>query len=64
MANILCRTKVRFNYDIRKNVDPFLVLVPIKYMPIFSAVVLFCFDKFEDNQNEKVVNIFPNVIVN
>ena len=31
---------------------------------IISAVGLFCFDKFEDNQNEKVFNIFPNVIVN
>ena len=32
-------------------------------MPIISAVALFCFDKFEDNQNEKVFNIFPNIIV-
>ena len=31
-------------------------------MPIISSVGLFCFDKFEDNQNEKVFNIFPNVI--
>ena len=33
-------------------------------MPIISAVGLFSFDKFEDNQNEKVFNIFPNVTVN
>ena len=38
--------------------------VPIKYMPIISTVGLICFDKFEYNQNEKVFNIFPNVIVN
>ena len=37
---------------------------PIKYMPIISAVGLFCSGKFEDSQNEKVFNIFPNVIVN
>ena len=29
-------------------------IVPIKYMPIISAVGLFRFDKFEDVQNEKV----------
>ena len=39
-------------------------IVPRKYMPIISSVGLFCFDKFEDNQNEKVLNIFPNVILN
>ena len=37
---------------------------PTEYMPIISDVVLFCLDKFEDNQNEKVFNIFSNVIVN
>ena len=40
------------------------IIVPIKYMPVISAVGLFCFDKFVDNQNEKVFNIFPNIIVN
>ena len=39
-------------------------IVPTKYMHIISAVGLFCIDKFEDNQNEKVFRIFPNVIVN
>ena len=29
---------------------------PLKYMLIISAVGLVCFDKFEDNQNEKVFN--------
>ena len=37
-------------------------IVPIKHMPIISTVGLFWFDKFEDNQNEKVFNIFSNVI--
>ena len=31
-------------------------IVPRKYMPIISAVGLFCFDKFEETPNEKVVN--------
>ena len=39
-------------------------IVPIKYMPIISAVGLFCFDKFEDNQTRKCSTFFPNVIVN
>ena len=33
-------------------------IVPRKYMPIISAVGLFCYDKFEETPNEKVVNIF------
>ena len=33
-------------------------------MPIISAVGLFCFDKFEDNQTRKCSTFFPNVIVN
>ena len=41
-----------------------LLFDSVEYMPIISAVGLFCFDKFEDNQNEKVFNIFPNVMVN
>ena len=32
-------------------------IVPRKYMPIISAVGLFCCDKFEDTPNEKVVNM-------
>ena len=39
-------------------------IIPIKYMPIFSTVGLFCFDKFEDNQTRKYSTFFPNVIVN
>ena len=35
-----------------------------KYVPTISAVGLFCSNKFEDNQNKKVFNIFPDVIVN
>ena len=31
-------------------------IVLIKYMPIISAVGLFCCDKFEETPNEKVVN--------
>ena len=38
-------------------------IVPRKYMPIISTVGLYCFDKFEDNENKKVFIIFPNVIV-
>ena len=33
-------------------------IVPIKYMPIISAVGLLCFDKFEEKPKEKVFNIF------
>ena len=36
----------------------------IRTMPIISAVGLFCFDKFEDNQTRKCPTFFPNVIVN
>ena len=32
-------------------------IVPRKYMPIISAVGLFCYDKFEEIPNEKVVNM-------
>ena len=32
-------------------------IVPRKYMPIISAVGLFCCDKFEETPNEKVVNM-------
>ena len=32
-------------------------IVPRKYMPIISAFGLFCYDKFEENPNEKVVNM-------
>ena len=32
-------------------------IVPIKYMPIISVVGLFCYDKFEETPNEKVVNM-------
>ena len=32
-------------------------IVPRKYMPIISAVGLFCFDKFEETLNVKVVNM-------
>ena len=32
-------------------------IVPRKYMPIISAVGLFCYDKFEETPNEKVVNM-------
>ena len=32
-------------------------IVPRKYMPIISAVGLFCYDKFEEPPNEKVVNM-------
>ena len=39
-------------------------IVPIKYMPIISAVGLLCFDKSEDNQARKCSTFFPNVIVN
>ena len=28
-----------------------------KYMPIISAVGLFCYDKFEETPNEKMVNM-------
>ena len=34
------------------------MIVPRKYsMPIISAVGLFCYDKFEETPNEKVVNM-------
>ena len=32
-------------------------LIPRKYMPIISAVELFCYNKFEETSNEKVVNM-------
>ena len=32
-------------------------IVPRKYMPIISAIGLFCYDKFEETSNEKVVNM-------
>ena len=32
--------------------------VPIKYMPIISAVGLFCIDKLEDNQTRKCSTFF------
>ena len=32
-------------------------IVPRKYMPIISPVGLFCYDKFEETPNEKVVNM-------
>ena len=32
-------------------------IFPRKYMPIISAVGLFCYDKFEETPNEKVVNM-------
>ena len=32
-------------------------IVPRKYMPIISAVGLFCCDKFEETPNEKVSNM-------
>ena len=32
-------------------------IVPRKYVPIISAVGLFCYDKFEETANEKVVNM-------
>ena len=35
-----------------------LYIVPIKYMPITSAVGLFCIDKFEDNQTRKCSTFF------
>ena len=41
-----------------------VTIVPIKYMPIISAVGLLCFDKSEDNQARKCSTFFPNVIVN
>ena len=33
-------------------------IVSIKYMPIISAVGLFCIDKFEDNQMRKCSTFF------
>ena len=33
------------------------IIVLRKYMPIISAVGLFCCDKFEETPNEKVVNM-------
>ena len=33
------------------------MIVARKYMPIVSAVGLFCCDKFEETPNEKVVNM-------
>ena len=35
----------------------FRTIVPRNYMPIISAVGLFCCDKFEETPNEKGVNI-------
>ena len=32
-------------------------IVPRKYMPIISTVGLFCYDKFEETPNEKVINM-------
>ena len=32
-------------------------IVPRKYVPISSAVGLFCSDKFEETPNEKVINM-------
>ena len=32
-------------------------IVPRKYMPIISAVGLFCCDKFEETANKKVSNL-------
>ena len=32
-------------------------LVPRKFMPIISSVRLFCYNKFEETPNEKVVNM-------
>ena len=32
-------------------------IVPRKYMPLISAVGLFCCDKFEETPNEKVSNM-------
>ena len=32
-------------------------IVPRKNMPIISTVGVFCYDKFEETPNEKVVNI-------
>ena len=32
-------------------------VVPTKYMPIISAVGLFCYGKFEETPNEKMVNM-------
>ena len=33
------------------------IIAQRKYMPIISAVGLFCYDKFEETPNEKVVNM-------
>ena len=33
------------------------MIVPRKYMPIISAVGLFCCDKFEETQNKKAINL-------
>ena len=45
-------------------------IVRRKYMPIISAVGFFCYDKFEETPNEKVVNMtkltkpyFKNLLV-
>ena len=32
-------------------------IVPRKYMPIISAVGIFCYNKFEETPNEKVVKM-------
>ena len=32
-------------------------IIPRKYMPMISAIGLFCYDKFEETSNEKVVNM-------
>ena len=38
-------------------IDLLGAIVPRKYIPILSTVWLFCCDKFEETQNEKVVNM-------
>ena len=37
-------------------------IVPRKYMPIISAVGLFCCDKLEETPNEKVINMSKLII--
>ena len=32
-------------------------IIPRKYMPLISAVGPFCYDKFEETPNEKVINM-------
>ena len=38
------------------------IIVPIKYMPIISAVGLFYFDDFEDNQTRKCSTFFSECL--